>query len=453
MHYFASLKFKPTIWVLLFSAFSSLYYIHNVQLYSKKDRVIQWDIISYYAYLPATFIYKDISLKFTEQKQSKENYVFWGEKLANGNYRIKTSMGLSMLYAPFFFVAHAYALVSDADAGGFSTPYKLALIYAALFFLLVGLIFLRKLLGLYFSENIVALVLLAIFFGTNLYFYTVNEGPMSHVFNFALLSMFMFYTVKWHHSPNWKYTIFLGVLSGIISLIRPINVLVALLFILYNFNFRKSIHLFLKHATKIFVLLFLAAMVWLPQLVYWRIISGDWFSYSYGNEGFFWLSPQIGDLLFSWRKGLFLYSPVLLFVLPGFYFMYREQRAFFWPITILFMAYVYVLSSWWSWWYGGSFGMRAMIDIYAILAIPLAFGLNKIRFLEKSKKRILLSFFIFFTILGVFHTAKYHYGSIHWDSMTKEALIKNYFKLKREPNFEQWIASPDYESAIDGKNR
>ncbi len=27
---------------------------------------IQWDVISYYAYLPAAFIYKDLSLKFVD---------------------------------------------------------------------------------------------------------------------------------------------------------------------------------------------------------------------------------------------------------------------------------------------------------------------------------------------------------------------------------------------------
>lgn len=74
----------------------------NIHYWTTKDRVINFDIISYYAYLPATFIYKDISLKFIDDKLGEYREKSWPNTTDEGNYVIKTSMGLSFLYSPFF---------------------------------------------------------------------------------------------------------------------------------------------------------------------------------------------------------------------------------------------------------------------------------------------------------------------------------------------------------------
>ena len=64
--------------------------------------VIKWDVISYYAYLPAVFIYKDLSLDFTENPDFVNDNKFWYQKTEKGKKVIITSMGLSYMYAPFF---------------------------------------------------------------------------------------------------------------------------------------------------------------------------------------------------------------------------------------------------------------------------------------------------------------------------------------------------------------
>jgi hypothetical protein len=35
-------------------------------------------------------------------------------------------------------------------------------------------------------------------------------------------------------------------------------------------------------------------------------------------------------------------------------------------------------ASWWCWWLGGSFGFRGFIEYYALLALPLAWGLQHV---------------------------------------------------------------------------
>ena len=78
----------------------------NVKHWKEEQRVIEWDAISYYAYLPATFIYNDLSLSFTDGYDGPHKFVFWPEKGPDGKYLIKTTMGLSVMWLPFFIAGH-----------------------------------------------------------------------------------------------------------------------------------------------------------------------------------------------------------------------------------------------------------------------------------------------------------------------------------------------------------
>ena len=98
--------------------------------------VIKWDVISYYAYLPAVFIYHDLSLDFTESPGFVNDDKFWFQETEIGKKVIITSMGLSYLYAPFFFTAHALAPAFGEQRDGFQSVYQFFLIFGALFLLL-----------------------------------------------------------------------------------------------------------------------------------------------------------------------------------------------------------------------------------------------------------------------------------------------------------------------------
>ena len=115
-------------------------------------------------------------------------------------YVIKTSMGLSILWFPFFGAGHLAALISGSDTGGFSAPYKFFLLISALAFLLTGLIYVRKILLFLYSDKVATLVLAGFAFGTNLYWYTLFQGTMAHVYSFALMSAFVWYSVRWHEA-------------------------------------------------------------------------------------------------------------------------------------------------------------------------------------------------------------------------------------------------------------
>ena len=122
-----------------------------VKGYWKEDnRIIASDVINYYAYLPATFIFNDLGF---QKAETIENGTFWVRRSPIGKSFIKMSMGLSIVYSPFFFAGHGAAKLLGYEPYGFSEPYRFALIIGGIAYLILGLIFLRKILLRYFNAR------------------------------------------------------------------------------------------------------------------------------------------------------------------------------------------------------------------------------------------------------------------------------------------------------------
>lgn len=447
-------RFNASKWAIILIALVALIINTNVRYWERDNRVIAWDVISYYAYLPATFIHGDLTLDFVDKEHRKNEKRFWPLSTPEGKKVIKTSMGLSILYLPAFVLGHAIALLTNYPADGFSLPYKFFLIWGAFVYLILGLVLLRNILSRYFSNWIVAFTLLALFFGTNLLYYSTFEATMPHVYNFFLFSLFLYLTLGWHEKQTLKNSLLLGLITGLIILVRPTNLLIILVLILIGVtSFREAgnrIVFFLTRWKHVLIMLSAAILVWVPQMIYWKYQTGQLFYFSYPGERFFFDNPQILNGLFSYRKGWLLYAPVMIFSIIGFVALYRRQKQFFWPLSIIIIITIYIIFSWWSWWYGGSFGGRAMIDYYPLLAFPLA------AFLQwcNERKAVLRNFVLFVMILfvfqGTFHNIQYYYGALHFDSMTKAAYWNSFWKVKPGVYYWDLLEQPDSKKAMEG---
>ena len=431
----------------------------NVRHWKQEQRVIEWDAISYYAYLPAAFIYNDLSLGFTDGYSGSHKFVFWPEKSPTGKYVIKTTMGLSILWLPFFGAAHLTAYITGADTGGYSEPYKLFLLLSALFYLLIGLIYLRKILLAGVSDAVAALVLAGFAFATNMYWYSLFQSTMSHVYSFALITAFIWYSMKWHMEHGVWSAVRLGLLLGMISLIRPTNFIIVLFFILYGISsigeMKKRISDLARDYRYLIVMVLIAVLVWVPQMIYWKEMTGHWLYFSYGSdERFFFGRPAIIKGLFSFRKGLFIYTPLLVFAFAGLIILWKKRSAYALAITVFVPLNIYIIFSWWCWWYGGGFGQRAFIDSYALMAIPAA-ALLETAFKDGRKwlKGGIITTWTILFLAGVFNNIQYYYGAIHWDSMTKEAYFDSFGRVRPSARFNALLEAPDYDKARKGADR
>jgi hypothetical protein len=279
---------------------------------------------------------------------------------------------------------------------------------------------------------------------------------MSHIFSFSLTAIFVYQTIFWYRRPNIKSALLLGLIGGLMVLVRPINILIVLIFAFYDikqFNDLKTRLTFLfKNRYFILMLLFSAVLVCLPQILYWKYVSGSYFFNSYVGEHFYFSNPHIFYGLFSFRKGWLIYTPVMAFTLLGFYFIKEKLAAFKFVIPVFFLIYIYLVFSWWCWWYGGSFGQRALIDIYPLLAIPMAAFFEKTNKLKKPLRSGMYVTVVLFILLNLFQTIQAKYNIIHYDSMTRANYFEVFFSTSKKPDCEKYLQHPDYEKALRGED-
>ena len=426
---------------------------HN---YSKGDGVIIWDVKSYYAYLPAAFIYNDLSLDFMQDYPDKFGKWIWPIITPTGKKAILTTMGLSVMYSPFFFIAHQYALRNaEFEPDGYSMPYHIALTFSAYVYFILALILLRKLLLKYFTELSTAITLLAVGGGTNLLHYVTYSAPMSHAYNFFLIIAFVYLLERWYNTYKWSDTVLLGLTAGLISLIRPTNTIILLLIPFYQVYSFKSLRtnfcILLKRWSKLICITIAFILVWVPQFIYWYKVSGRifYFSYEEVDSAFYFLNPQVFNILFSFKKGWYIYTPIMLLATIGIYFLIKRKNPFAIGTSIYFIVNLYILSSWWSWWFGGGYGNRAFIDGYGIMAFPLAALLDWNK--KVNLKKIALVFLVLIlTALNIFQVQQYRHGSIHYFWMNREAYWETFLRLKPTCKYWNILLQPNVEKARKG---
>lgn len=403
-----------------------------------EKRIITGDQISYYAYLPASLIYKDLTFGFMDNYKGNHDFVFWPSETKDGNKVIKTTMGISILNLPFFFIGHLQAKLTGYDTGGFTIPYQLGYLLGGYFYFILGLLLLKSVLDRYFNDLIVSLSIGIIYFGTGIS-NQVFFGSV-HGFNFGLFAMFLFFMVRWHDKPTVKESILLGLILGLITLIRPTNGIIILFFLLYNIKNRTSFfekwQLLTTNWKLLMLLAFFAILPILPQLFYWKSVTGHLLYFSYGEERFYFNNPHISNVLWSYTKGWWVYSPVMVFIIPGIITLYFKKNPYFLPVLIFSIFNVFIIASWWNWWYGGCFGQRAMTDSYPLLIIPIGFFLKWILELRWNSIKIsFLSLLFICSMVGQTLVIQYRLGLLHSYAMSKDTYWLAFGRFKEVPYF------------------
>lgn len=444
----------PSLLVIMLLTVAVIWTNFNNHLWKEKHGVVIHDVVGYYSYLPAAIIQQDLKFDFVvKQPEHYFGHVIRLRTPDGGVYQ-KMTMGLAFLYLPFFLIGHVQALITGVPATGVTEPYLFWLVFSSMFYGMAGLLLLRKILKKFFSEKLTAFVLLVVTAGTNLFFYLTLEAAMSHAYNFFLFILFVWLTMRWYERKDFKTSIFLGLNFGLIGLIRPTNGLIVLFFLLYNIrsfsDIGARIQLFLSQWKNILLIIIMAFLVVLPQLVFWKINTGSWFYYTYGEEGFFFNNPQIFRGLFSYRKGWLLYTPLMFFGLIGIFSLRKKAEAFFVPVLVFMVFNIYIIYSWWDWTYGGSFGSRPLIDSYGLMALSIAAFTDRVFDRKKLFGIILQVVMVLLMAFNIFQMLQYKYATIHYAHMTKEAYWHGFGKLRADAEFYDLLEPMDYPALKKG---
>jgi len=381
---------KPSLTALYLICFVlSIYRISHV-----REKEISWDVLGYYLYLPATFVHQDPLLKdITWLKKTNDE-----KKLAGTLYMVSQNekgetmyfflMGMAILYLPFFFAGSLFSNLLGFPADVFSPPYQYAITIGCLFYSLVGLYFLRKILLQYFTEKIVIVLLIIVVFGTNaIQYFTIDNTGTANIL-FMLTTLVVWFTIKWHQEQKSYQLILIGCFATFSVLVKPSEVFIFLIPLIWNIYSFKSLQekliLFYNNKLTILITAAVCLLILSPQLLYWQHMTGHYIYDSYKNPGVGLdiYSPHIYEVLFSYRKGWLLYTPIMIFSLIGFKYLYQNNKKVFFAGFFYFIVSFYIISSWSEWWYGAAYSIRPLIATYPILAISLGYF---IQFINERK--------------------------------------------------------------------
>jgi hypothetical protein len=342
-----------------------------------------------------------------------------------GDYILKYTMGLAILNSPFFFIGHFFAWILGFPRDGFSLPYQVAISMGALVYSIAGIWIMRKVLLHFFRDKLASFIMALIVLGTNYFQLTAYDGAMPHNYLFTLYAVIVWMTIRWHASPNRRDAVFLGIATGLAILARPTSAVIIFIPLLWGIidkdSLRRKWNMIRTNLFHLLLcILFLAGVLFL-QLLYWKIHSGSFFYYSYeSTEKLRTIAPYLWHVLFSFKKGWLIYAPMMIFAIIGYYFLAEKNKRVFFALFIFFVVNLAVVSSWPTWWYGGSLGQRSMMESYAILAIPLGYFLRKLVSARPVVKIPFYLVFFFFILLNLFQTWQYMTFKIDPSNMTRE---------------------------------
>jgi hypothetical protein len=199
---------------------------------------------------------------------------------------------------------------------------------------------------------------------------------MTHVYSFALITGFMYASFRMFHDYQPKWFVRSLLAFTLIFLIRPTNGMIILLlpFMAGNSSMFKDrlVQVFSDKKTLLWGVVLSLILLMVP-IILWYLQTGKPLVYAYGEEKLNFFHPHMWNILFSFNRGWFIYTPVALISMIGLIRLFRTNRfRFYWLFTFILM-FIYVSSCWWVWYYASKCGQRVFVDILGIVALLILF--------------------------------------------------------------------------------
>ena len=123
------------------------------------------------------------------------------------------------------FIGHGLAFILGYPLDGFSAPYDIMISVGNLVYVIIGIVYLRKVLLHFFSSKITIIVLLSVVIGTNFLYIATTGAGNSHVPLFTLHAVALCLTIQWHLVPSVKNSLKFGAVIGLMIITRPTEIL------------------------------------------------------------------------------------------------------------------------------------------------------------------------------------------------------------------------------------
>jgi len=379
-------RFFKLLYIVLFAALVSAIYtafsLSKIKSTFENPSYILSERPIFPIYLNAIFIHQDLkSLAwadslFTESSETEMSNPLYTVG-RNGGKILKNTMGTSIMTLPAFTLAHLITKKRATNSDGLSLTYLVVYHWYGGLLLIIGLYVLWLVLSIYFTAAVKIVTLSAICATTYLADLLQILNQLDLIYLFFLHSVLLYGSSLFFEKPTRRVGIFCGSILGLIVLMRPVEIILILLPLLWKVS-PKIHHLKVRlyHVIKnykAYLSMLLTASVFIAlQIVYWVKYSGQAFVFNDQVIGVTRDISRLEALMIGPKSGVLLYSPILILMVFGFFSMRSVLFRLIVPIFLVVLLIGWAAINYYFWWNGGDSGSLYINQLYVFLALPFA---------------------------------------------------------------------------------
>lgn len=344
-------------------------YVAGVTAQLQLGARLQSDGFYYYAFTRSIWFDRDLNLTndYALLGIDDPQHQFLLQPTVTGYAQSAWAIGPAIAWLPFFGAGHVAATTLagqgvDVRTDGTSFPYRQAVCLAGLFYGLLGLWWSYRIARLVSAASTATFAVCAIGAGTFVLWYLVREPTMSHSVSMASVAAFVLTWLTHRASDSWRTWALLGVLGGVMVIMRWQN---AIVLVLPALGVITRPRLAASFAAGVFV-------ATLPQMWTWHALYGEWITQPPVSPRLLWWNAQWVDVLWSSRSGLFATSPAAYVGAIGLLFVWRRHRALAATGLLTLILMTWTNGAVEDWWAGASFGGRRFDSLIPFLVCGCA---------------------------------------------------------------------------------
>ncbi len=298
-------------------------------------------------------------------------------------------IGTAVLWAPFYMGGHLAALIGAAAglpvvADGYAKPYLWAITLGSALYALGGLLLSYALCRTLVGQAAAFWATLSIWLGTPVIFYSHLAPGYSHAASLFAVALFLFLWNRWRDDLTVRRAIGLGIVGGLIAMIREQDALflavpalyagLGVIGLLRAGAWRAAI----RPIVTVGVVGIAAIITYLPQLVTYQMLNGVPRPNKDVSDKLNIVSPFFWPVMTDPAHALPYWSPIVLVALAGAALLIRRNPRLGLALIVGFLLTWYINGAIKTWTTAGSFGARRFLNCTPIFVVGLAYAYEAI---------------------------------------------------------------------------